>query len=391
MKVWQFALSSILIWRIALIVLALGAINIVPFVANFTPSGTLGSGLPYLAWIWGNFDGMIFMLIAQSGYSAEQLPFFPLLPLLLSFGERLGFPIIYTGLFISVVMFFVAQYFIYRLLSFDKQARSYWLVLLLMLAFPTSPFYTAIYADSLFLALATGSLYYARKQRWIISSVLASIATLARLNGLALVFMIATEYWLALNPKITNTWNWRALLEVLRQKLFGRKLLSSGILAIVAVPLAFLGYLAYIQIEFGNWHLFFSGVEVWHRSELTFPLQTFWRYFKILILYPDFNFAYVIAGLEAFFTGLYMLALFWSWGKIRLTYWVMIFFHLLIPVLTGTLQGMPRYGLHLLPLFMIYALWLQKRSLWVKTAWFAVSLGLMAFYVIYFTRGYFVA
>jgi hypothetical membrane protein len=44
--------------------------------------------------------------------------------------------------------------------------------------------------------------------------------------------------------------------------------------------------------------------------------------------------------------------LLWSWRKIRSLYWVFFAVSLLIPALTGTFQGMPRYALHLYPFFL---------------------------------------
>lgn len=392
MKLWQKTLGSIAIWRLAFIALAAIVTKFIPFVFAFTPKLSFGVGRPYLAWIWGNFDGMVFMLIAQSGYTAEQLPFFPLLPALIAtISTLLGLNQLWSGLIVTTLAFLAAQYFLYQLLLIDKKKTHYWLFLTILLLFPTSVFYTAIYADGLFLALASATLLYSRQRKWLWASIFGALAGLARLNGLALIFVIGVEYLLSLEPKLEKQWDFRLILPTLSRALNFKKIVSSGILWTLLIPAAFLGYLSYIQLAFGDWHLFFSGVEVWHRNKLTFPLQTFWRYFKILVLYPNVTFTYLVAALEALFTVLYILALIWSWGKIRLSYWVMIFFHLLIPTLTGTLQGMPRYGLHLYPLFLIYTLFLKDKPKWVKGVWFTVSLGLLLFFAAFYTRGYFVA
>lgn len=392
MKLWQKAVGWIVLWRLGLLALAGLAARYIAFVPDFTAQLTLGRLQPYLVWVWGNFDGMIFMLIAGSGYSAEQLPFFPLLPLLIALVESITtLPATYSGLLISALAFLLAQVAIFRLLKLDKQAKNYWLFLAIMLLFPTAHFYTAVYADSLFLALASGALLLARQRRWFLASLCGALAALARLNGLALFFVIGAEYLLSLEPKLAGAWDIPLFLRTLLAGLHPRLIVKRRIFWALLVPAAFLGYLAYIQLQFGDWRLFFTGVEVWHRDKLTFPLQTFWRYFKILFIQPRFTFVYLVALLEAAATGLYILALAWSWGRIRLSYWLMVFLHLLIPTMTGTLQGMPRYGLHLYPLFLIFMLWLKDKPKWVQLAWFAVSLALLAFYVSFYTRGYFVA
>lgn len=392
MKVWQRAVSAIIVWRLVLFGLALSAAQLIPLKPAFTPFGNnFGDGIPYLGWIWANFDGMVFMIIAKSGYRAEQLPFFPLLPMLITLGNRLGLPFVVSGMLVSTIAFFASQFFVYKLLQLDKKSSLYWLFLGVMLAFPTSFFYTAVYADALFLLLASATLYFARKQRWLAASVFGGLAALARLNGLALFFVIGAEYLLSTNTKLQKKWDIGDFLKTLWRAVGSVKFIRSGILWSLLIPTAFLGYLLYIQMQFGDWHLFFSGVEVWHRDKLTFPLQTFWRYVKILVLYPNLTFTYVVAMLEALFTLLYIWAMVWSWGKIRMSYWIMMFLHLLIPTLTGTLQGMPRYGLHLYPLFLVYTMFLKEQPQWAKGLWFLVSLGLLLFYLAYFTRGYFVA
>ncbi len=64
---------------------------------------------------------------------------------------------------------------------------------------------------------------------------------------------------------------------------------------------------------------------------------------------------------------------------------------ILIPSLTGTFAGMPRYGLHLYPFFLSVAMLLEKRPLMVKATYVAISLALLFIGICYFTRGYFFA
>jgi hypothetical protein len=392
-KRWEKALGWIISWRLGLLAIAWSATLYLPFVREFTPQVSIfGQRTTYFSWIWGNFDGMVFMLIARSGYSAEQLPFFPLMPILIRFFSRVFLlSEVHAGLLVSAIAFLLAQPVIFRLLKLDRQEKLYGLLLGIMLLFPTSAFYSAIYADSLFLLLACATLLLARKRKFFLASLFGAFAALARLNGLALFFVVGAEYLLSIEPKLETKWNIPLFFKTLWRGLSFRSILKYKVFWLLLIPLAFLGYLAYIEKAFGDWSLFFSGVEVWHRNKLTFPLQTFWRYFKILFIHPRFTITYVVAILEAGMTGLYLLALAWSWGKIRISYWLMIFLHLLIPTMTGTLQGMPRYGLHLYPLFLIYALFLSKQPKWVRGVWFGVSFVLLVFFVTFYTRGYFVS
>lgn len=383
-------LGMYLVWRVWLICLAVLASTIIPFVPAFTPAMNYGIFLPKLAWIWGNFDGIIFMDIAARGYSQPQVPFFPLFPLTMRFLMLFHIPVVYAGLIISTVSFLGALYFVYRLLKLEKQAGLFWLFIVILFSFPTGYHFTAVYSDSLFFFLATATLYFSREKRFLIASAFGALATLCRLNGLALAGMMAVEY-VFMHQTLAQSWNWRNWGTSLLAALHPKKIWKSGILWVVLIPLAFVAYLGFIELRFGDWHLFFSGVEVWHRNKLTFPLQTLWRYLKILFLTPNKSFTYWIAVGELIFTTLYGLVLLFSWKRIRPSYWAMMAGHWLIPVVTGTLQGMPRYGLHMFPLFFFLALSLEKKPMWVKMVWLSVSLVLQAVYLGFFTSGYFVS
>ncbi len=144
-------------------------------------------------------------------------------------------------------------------------------------------------------------------------------------------------------------------------------------------------------MKFGDWQVFFSSVEVWNRSHLTFPLQTFWRYFKILVLYPNPSFVYWVAWGEALFTAFYLLVIAYGWSRVRFSYWILMVVHFLIPMVTGTLQGMPRYGLHMYPVFLILAAWVWQQPKWVRVVYFTAAVIAQFVYLAAYVQGYFVA
>jgi hypothetical protein len=384
------ALGIYAIWRLWLIVVAGLATSLIPFVPTFTTLISFGRDLPWWQWVWANFDGVIFLLIAKNGYSTSEVPFFPLYPILIGkLTEATMLPHLQSGLLVAALSFAVGIVFVWKLLKLEKKTILWPLIFLLILSYPTAYHYASVYNDSVFFALASATLFFARKRQFWIAALLGGLATLARLNGLALFFVLASEYFFSFIPE-KQAWNFGQWPKALLKAIHPKSIIVSGILFAVLIPLAFVAYLGFIEQKFGDWHLFFSGVEVWHRSKITFPLRTFWRYVKILFISPRFTFVYLIAALEALFTVFYMAILFFSWKKIPPTFWVMMFFHWLIPVLTGTLQGMPRYGLHMFPMYYCLALFLQKRPTWQRRAVLGIFLLLQVFYVMYFTRGYFV-
>ena len=123
----------------------------------------------------------------------------------------------------------------------------------------------------------------------------------------------------------------------------------------------------------------------------TFPARVFWRYGKILAFYRPFDGLYLIAAIELFFIIFYLCILVYSINKIRFSYWLFFAMSILIPSLTGTFAGMPRYGLHLYHFFLSVAMLLEKRPLMVKATYVAISLALLFIGICYFTRGDFFA
>ncbi len=155
--------------------------------------------------------------------------------------------------------------------------------------------------------------------------------------------------------------------------------------------LFFVGYLLYIQIHFKDWNLLFTTMKIWGQDKLIFPLQVVWRYIKIIFLYPTFQLNYWVSVLELMIVLFYIVVIIYGYKKIRLSYWFFSVISLLIPAFSGTFQGMPRYGLHLYPLFLTIALFLNNKSLKVKVAYCLISILLLLFCLTLFSRGYFVA
>ncbi len=384
-------------WKILVLLLTLLSTFILPFRAEF---GALrdraypdfGKNLPYLLHVWGNFDGFFYMAIAKRGYLLSEQPFFPLFPYLIKWlTAHTGWPYLISGQLISNLSFLLALLVAYRTLIIDKKTGLFTLFLFVILLFPTSLFYGAVYNDALFFLLATLTIYFSRSRLWTIASITGGLATLARLNGLALFFYLLFEYFTAKNENPRATWNWRELKNKAFNFFPSWRLNQGKIFLLTLIPLTFLGYLAYVQTKFGNWSLVFSSMKIWGQDKITFPLVIFWRYFKILVLYPTFKLNYWVALFELAFVIFYILLLIYSYRRIRLSYWVFFALSILVPSLTGTFQGMPRYGLHLYPLFLSLAQFLKNRGLVFKIIYFTVSVALLFFALTLFTRGYFVA
>ncbi|MBI4973809.1 hypothetical protein HZC27_04330 [Candidatus Roizmanbacteria bacterium] len=366
-------------WRVLTFVLALLARPFISPQLTFL-AGKFGISLPYFLHVWGNFDGTHYLEIARRGYQTWEQGFFPLYPFFVFMLQKASYlPYLLVALIVSNMSFFIASFLFYKLLLIDHKEKVSTLFFLCVFLWPTSFFYGAVYNDSLFLVLTLCTMYFARRNKWVLSSLVASFATLARLNGLALVIFIIAEYMEQKN--IVFPFKRKDIIGALNSKLY----------AILLIPLFFAGYLGFIHLRFGNWQLLFTSMSIWGQDKTVFPLQVVWRYIKIVLLYPTFQFTYWVAVIEFGAFLLYVLIIFYSYRKIRWSYWIFFILSVLIPSLTGTFQGMPRYGLHLYPLFLSLALLLEKKSLPIKMIYFIISFLLLIFCLSFFTRGYFIA
>ncbi len=380
-------------WKILVIFFALIATFVLPFKefpTSFTADPIYGRQLPYLVWIWGNFDGFHYISLAKYGYTVFQHAFFPLFPALINFLITFKIHPVIAGQIISNLSFIGALLISFKLFSLDKKGGPFWLFGLVYILFPTSFYFGAVYNDSLFLFLATTSLYFARKKSWAAAGAIGALATLTRLNGLALIFPIIFEY-LNQTQSPPSTWKLSDLKKELVERVKLSVMLKEKIYFIALIPLSFLSYLIFTQINYESWAKIFSSMSVWNQDKIVFPLQVFWRYIKIISSFDFSNYVYQVAILEFASVILYVLMLVYSFKKIRLSYWLFFAASILIPSLTGTFQGMPRYGLHLYPFFLSLVLFLEQRSIPSRLIYFAISLLLLYYCLSLFTRGYFIA
>lgn len=379
-----------IIWKLTVYWFASLAVLIVPFQPTFTAMRAFFGRLPYLAWVFGNFDGMIYISIAHGAYHSFENAFFPLYPLIVRpIDKSTPYPTILDAQIVSAIAFLCALFILVKLLALDKFEKWAELILLIIILYPTSMFYGAAYNDSLFFLLATACLYFGRKRQLVLASIAGALATLTRLNGLALFFYLLFEYFFTeLSPALSFK---KEILKKVLKKLSFRQMLDSRIYLIFLIPISFLAYLAYTNVVFGNWTDVFTNMKIWHQDKVVLPPQVVWRYFKILVLYPSFSLTYWVSALEMLTVGIYTFFLVWSFKKIRFSYWIFFFLSILIPALTGTFQGMPRYGLHVYPFFLVVGMFLSQKNIFVKIGYFIISIALLFFVVALFTRGYFVS
>src|SRR3954469_5067688 len=205
---WQVLLGSrALVWVAGIgAVLRFGFEPSVSAPADVRPYGWVVSLLTLPATPW---DAGHYVAIADRGYDAPlRAAFFPLYPLLArAVTAPLASPLL-GGVFVSFAALAAALYLLHKLVTLELGERYARPALLVTALFPTAFFFSAIYTESLFLALSVGAFYAARRQRWAVAGLCGGLAAATRNTGVLLLVPLLLlprvrgrdALWLALVP-----------------------------------------------------------------------------------------------------------------------------------------------------------------------------------------------
>lgn len=152
-----------------------------------------------LARVWSQWDSGWYIALADKGYEAQPIAsgFFPLYPLLMAaLSDLTGWSLAFSGMLISQFSFLGAILALYKLarLIRDEHAFAMRTVLYLTL-FPTSLFFFAVYAESLYLCAAIIGTYFAltSKTKYPLNGIAIGIASVARPVGFLLNIIAVAE------------------------------------------------------------------------------------------------------------------------------------------------------------------------------------------------------
>lgn len=375
-------------WRVVLFLWSFFIAKYTVFTPSFPYSESILSGTGFPRWIWSfaNFDGVHYVNIARSGYFAQySQAFFPLYPLLAShIGRILGEDgKLMSGLIISAISFYIAIILLVKLLNIDSTIsrkihhRQKNLTIWFLLIFPTSFYFSAYYTESLFLLLSLFSVYLARKKRWIWSGIIAAFASATKITGIVLVFPLLYEWYITY-----HTQSYKSIFRNLNASLI--VLLKSPVLYLA--PIGIVSYMIFLQLRYHDalyfWHAQSAFGAERSGDSIIFPLQTLYRYLKILKNVDFSSHTFFVASLELGATIFAAVALFLGHRlKIRKSYlwygWVL----LLIPMFSGTLSSMPRYILMIFPIYIVLGN--------LKNNFFVVLLSIVSICLLFYTSSFF--
>lgn len=400
----RFLFFTFLSWRIILFIFLYLSLSTVFLQTNF-----LGGGLsnylknPHL-WAWVNFDGEHYLSIAYQGYLPLTYFYFPVYPLLTriiaSLVDQSYKNMALTGLLISNISFFLGLVGLYKLILLDFKKEVAYLVVALLLIFPTSFYFGSFYTESLFLALIVWSFYFARNEhfrknktvsftrakRLFIAGALAAVASATRPIGIILFPVLFIE-----------AFGWEKPGDIVRLPLKDSPLkVCAGLLAAFLVPIGIGIYMFYLWKVTGDPLEFFHSVSIFGQqrsSDLILLPQVFYRYFVKILPNLNYNYFPIVfsTALEIVVALLFLVFSILAFLKLRLSYAVFLLLGYIAPTLSGSFSSLPRYVLVLFPGFILAALYLKKFSAIVKLFVLSLSFIGLAIATAMFVRGYWIA
>lgn len=369
-----------LTWRLILMAVLLFAVQFVTlgYKDRFLGGGQTNYHIAPELFAWANFDGEHYLSIAIFGYKSLEQAFFPVFPILMSFFSRPNpFDLISSlvnttivGLIISNVSFVLALIFLWELIRVDFSNKIAYLTIILILIFPTSFYFGAVYNESLFLFLSVLSFYSARKNKWFLAGIFGAVASATRVFGILLLPALLIEAW---QQKVNN----------------------SQAAWIFLIPLGLVGYMWYLYSTIGDPLAFYNFQtlvgEQHQRGIITLP-QVYFRYIKMLLTTNFQNPIFQTIVLE-FFVGVtfFLLPIYGYFKKIRWSYLIYAMLGFLIPSIQGSFSSAPRYVLVLFPAFLSVALWIDSLPKTFRIILMALSFFALLAETALFLRGYWIA
>jgi len=379
-----------------------------PYQPSFSyPDALERYSLPKWIYSFAGFDGVHYLVIAERGYKSAGMiqAFFPVWPLILDFGHstisQLGIKQLNTiswGLFLNglilPILLFTWHTFVHAIYPELVSPKKKWLPTLLLLSFPTSLFFFALYSEALFLTLVLGSFLAAHTKNWKLAIVLTIVASATRIVGVLLVPALLLEFWWQQQSLATKHFEWQAIKKSLHFRALFRFLVTNYkmILALALGSLGLLSYMTYLYLTFGDPLLFKTVQSTWghQRSDslILYP-QVIFRYMKMFFVSFSFTVGWFTI-IQEFLVGIslpWLPLLFYK--KIRPSHLLFGSSVLLVPIATGTFSSLPRYALAAFSIFLVL-LYILKDKPKLTAVWLSLSTFLLICNTILFIQGYWV-
>jgi Gpi18-like mannosyltransferase len=306
---------------------------------------------------WGAFflfnhgDTYFYEAVAQHGYplttrtallSTQSVhAFWPMSPLLIRVGMGLaGCSFNEVALVLSLGLSlgaFALAYGWFRQAS--NATAAFWTTLLLMVA-PFQVYFSVFYTEALFLLLTLAGFWLIDQRRWGWLLLVGPALVLTRANGVfacaaLLVRLVEQDGWPRTSGQVADR---------LRRSLY----LAPAFLTLI-------GYLVFLHSRTGDYLAFSTAQAAWGRHTV-WPWQTLAEGYQSVT--GSFQATYLLVALALAVAGM---------RRYPLSLHLLVWSGLLLPLLSGLTQSLPRYISVLFPLFLVAGTWLARQSPRLRT------------------------
>jgi len=352
-------------------------------------------------------DSWWYINIIEHGYTTGDVKtgqqgtvtFFPLYPLLVKIAMGLTGNVFVAGIVVSHLALLAALCFLYGIARYEFDDETAARAVFYLAAAPSAVFFSAMYTESLFIALVCATFYCSRRSLWEGAAIAGALAAATRNTGALMAAVIAVEglsqqgvrLWPTPLVKASTAATVELWLIHLRQQL--RLILASwrSLLAAAYVPIGLVAYTLFLLATFGDPLAFIHAQATWGRSTSAGSVFNIVNnIITNLHLGPNpwagqLNTLTVLNLLSTIgFAPLVVLVAL----KLRPAYGVYTCLTFLVPLSTGSIGSMTRYVLMLIPCFLLLAAW--GRRPWVDRLVLGIFLPLTSYFALLFSHWYFV-
>jgi hypothetical protein len=287
-----------------------------------------------------------------------------------------------AGVVISLAAFGVALVLLYHLVALELDHELARATVLLMAFCPMAYFFSAVYSESLFLALSVGCIWQARTGRWARAGILGGLAAATRGNGVVLVVPLVLLF--LYGPRLDRASEPTPAGAPWFARLVPRYRASASLLWVLLVPAGLGLVVLALALLTGDGLAPFHAEHAWYRhfagpfGGVWDGAVAAWDGMRQLVHGPAppiyfapaggdplsvaghnlILFAFLIVGAGALIGTLRRLPI--AYGAYCLA---ALAVPLSYPVTPQPLSSLPRYEVVLFPLFMWSAWWLRRRRL----------------------------
>jgi hypothetical protein len=302
-----------------------------------------------------------------------------------------------AGLLISNVAALIAISYLYLLVrrEFGRQIAAS--AVLFLSVFLTSFYLSAIYPESLFLALSIMCIYYARKHYWWLASLCGGVASLTRTQGIMLLVPVAWEYWQTLSDRYAPLPDMSLHTRAERGRIWFTSRLRGPLLAgqelrnwlsglsLLLIPSGLFAFMVYAKIKTGDLLATFHNDQWGWGRHLSYP----WRLLTYSLLHPivgeplNWNFWILNIILAFVFLGFTV----WAFRRLPTIYALYTAVMVLLPLSANLLNSLGRLYLVVFPVPVMLALWSSDdkrpaRKYFMIGSFASIQAMFMIFYVL---------